>query len=110
MGEPKNGSDRPIGNRWQTTATVSERTVRRGVDGSSPSEGSAKAPGKSTLLVQVGWSSIAQWVRSRLWSFRVGERGLNTGLSTQSTSCKERAALEEITLDLLSAGARPDDC
>jgi hypothetical protein len=26
----KNGSNRPIGNRWQPTATVSERMVRRG--------------------------------------------------------------------------------
>src|SRR5438132_10774051 len=27
---PENGSNRPIGNRWQPTATVSQRMVRRG--------------------------------------------------------------------------------
>ena len=27
---PENGSNKPIGNRWQPTATVSERMVRRG--------------------------------------------------------------------------------
>jgi hypothetical protein len=30
MEEPKNGRNKPIGNRWQPTATVSERMVRRG--------------------------------------------------------------------------------
>ena len=30
MGDPRNRSNRPIRNRWQPTATVSERMVRRG--------------------------------------------------------------------------------
>jgi hypothetical protein len=37
----ENGSNRPIGNRWQPTATVPEHG-KEGVDGSSPSEGSRK--------------------------------------------------------------------
>ena len=35
----ENGSNKPIGNRWQPTATVSERMVRRGVISSSLIEG-----------------------------------------------------------------------
>jgi hypothetical protein len=39
----ENRSNMPIGNRWQPLATVSEHG-KEGVNGSSPLEGSAKAP------------------------------------------------------------------
>ncbi len=34
----KTGSNGPIGIRWQPTATVSQRMVKEGVNGSSPLE------------------------------------------------------------------------
>src|SRR5258708_36886527 len=45
---------------------------KEGVDGSSPSEGSAKAPHVGAFAFRSTCSSsIVQWVWSRLWSFRV---------------------------------------
>jgi hypothetical protein len=45
---------------------------KEGVDGSSPSEGSAKAPhvGAFVFSLTCGVGSV-RWVWSRLWSFRV---------------------------------------
>jgi hypothetical protein len=47
---------------------------KEGVDGSSPSEGSAKAPeiGAFALSSNCG-ASFVRWVWSRLWSFRAPE-------------------------------------
>ena len=47
---------------------------KEGVDGSSPSEGSAKAPhvGAFAFTSTCRFSRV-RWVWSRLWSFRVGE-------------------------------------
>jgi len=39
--DPENGSNKPIGNRWQPTATASDG--KEGVDGSSPSDGFASS-------------------------------------------------------------------
>src|SRR5437667_7241458 len=45
---------------------------KEGVDGSSPSEGSAKAPHVGAFVFRSTCSSsIVQWVWSRLWSFQV---------------------------------------
>jgi hypothetical protein len=47
-------------------------TTGKGVDGSSPSEGSAKAPEIGAFsLALVCTSSSMQWVWSRLWSFQI---------------------------------------
>jgi hypothetical protein len=45
---------------------------KEGVDGSSPSEGSAKAPHVGAFAFRTTCSlSNVRWVWSRLWSFRV---------------------------------------
>src|SRR5437870_8645423 len=51
---------------------------KEGVDGSSPSEGSAKAPHVGAFSFRTTCSlSCVRWVWSRLWSFRVvGTRSL----------------------------------
>jgi hypothetical protein len=67
----ESGSNRPIRNRWQPTATVSEHG-RQGVDGSSPSEGSAKAPHVGGFSFGATCSPAnVRWVLSRAWSSRV---------------------------------------
>src|SRR2546423_1422640 len=59
---------------------------KEGVDGSSPSEGSAKAPHVGAFSFRPTCSSsLVQWVWSRLWSFRVGE-GHGCARSTASES------------------------
>jgi hypothetical protein len=79
MGAPENRSNKPIRNPWQPTATHGNRFAahgKEGVDGSSPSEGSAKAahvgafPCSSTCS-----ASSVRWVWNRLWSFRAREAG-----------------------------------
>ena len=48
---------------------------KEGVDGSSPSEGSAKTPHVGAFSFRsICSASIVRWVWSRLWSFRVGDR------------------------------------
>jgi hypothetical protein len=49
---------------------------KEGVDGSSPSEGSAKVPHVAAFAFSSTWSaSNVRWVWSRLWSFRAREAG-----------------------------------
>jgi hypothetical protein len=86
------------GNRWQmgrpATSLRQAKTVavgcdglpelfhgKEGVDGSSPSEGSAKVQQTDTLLLGlVCRRSNVRWVWSRLWSFQFDESLIQKGL------------------------------
>src|SRR5881394_2664683 len=94
------------GNRWQTgragrrrkqaeTVAVSCDRLpeaahgKEGVDGSSPSEGSAKAPHVGAFSFRPTCSLLnVRWVWSRLWSFRVREGERRPILSPGRQCCR----------------------
>jgi hypothetical protein len=70
---PKNRSNRPTRNRWQPTATGSQRMVRRGSTVRVRQEGSAKAQHVAAFAFSSPTCTVGsvRWIWSRLWSFRV---------------------------------------
>jgi hypothetical protein len=76
--------------------------VRRGVAGSSPEEGSAKAPEIGAFSFRRTCSSLnVRWVWSRSWSFRVGEqctRPANTHSRAAAPASTAPAVVAHFTL------------
>jgi hypothetical protein len=122
-------------NRWQPvangtppkTAQIGRSATgdgKEGVDGSSPSEGSAKAPhvGAFVFTSTCRFSRV-RWVWSRLWSFRVGEGlgrarpmpsevaaptpGTRYGCATVTPRNPPRTAVQTVRAMTERAGVRP---
>src|ERR671937_2987045 len=94
--------------------SVDLRNGKEGVDGSSPSEGSAKAPHVGAFFVAFGstcrWLS-ARWIWSRLWRFQIQMNGrsarrralLRDCLRAQGTRCSlERLGVAWIVKNSIS--------
>jgi hypothetical protein len=72
--ECRSGRNKPKPLPWVATSCRSERMVEEGVSGSSPEEGSAKAPhvGAFSFMPTCAEPNV-RWVWSRIWSFRADE-------------------------------------
>jgi hypothetical protein len=69
---------------------------KEGVDGSSPSEGSAKAPEIGLFAFGLSCtSSTVQWVWSRLWSFQAQNALLRAMLAGPGAPSKPRDRVAE---------------